>query len=342
MDYNGANILAPMVRVGTLPMRLLAAEYGAHIVYTDELVDKRLMGCVRSLNGQAGTVDFTDAKGVVLLRTLPGEARRTVAQIGTSAPELALAAASVVAGDVGAIDVNMGCPLPFSVSGGMGSALLGKPETAADILSTLRRNLHTGLSCKIRLLATPASTVEFARRMEACGVDAVAVHGRHVAERSHKHAAHWDAISAVVAALGIPVIANGDVLAPADFGRIRAATGAAGVMAARGAQWNPSIFRPDGLLPGRTVRAAYVRCALAAANGVGNTKFCLREMLIKDCGLEGAEGRAVNAAKTMAQVAHIYGCPLPSWMRETAGDEGGEEEASDGAAASSGGGIDRA
>ena len=39
--YDGANVLAPMVRVGTLPMRMLAAEYGAQLVYTEELIDKR-------------------------------------------------------------------------------------------------------------------------------------------------------------------------------------------------------------------------------------------------------------------------------------------------------------
>lgn len=33
LDYAGKLILAPMVRIGTLPMRLLALQYGADIVY---------------------------------------------------------------------------------------------------------------------------------------------------------------------------------------------------------------------------------------------------------------------------------------------------------------------
>ena len=33
--YQGKRILAPMVRVGTLPMRLLALQYGADIVYAE-------------------------------------------------------------------------------------------------------------------------------------------------------------------------------------------------------------------------------------------------------------------------------------------------------------------
>ena len=35
--YQGKRILAPMVRVGTLPMRLLALKYGADIVYAEVL-----------------------------------------------------------------------------------------------------------------------------------------------------------------------------------------------------------------------------------------------------------------------------------------------------------------
>jgi tRNA-dihydrouridine synthase 2 len=44
--YEGKNILAPMVRVCTMPTRLLAAEYGADIVYSEELIDRRCDGWV--------------------------------------------------------------------------------------------------------------------------------------------------------------------------------------------------------------------------------------------------------------------------------------------------------
>ena len=101
----------------------------------------------------------------------------------------------------------MGCPKSFSLSGGMGAALLSKPELIHDvlvlivsfcffrtpkypprllrlcivmyILTTLRRNLDTTVTCKIRLLNTPKDTVELARRIEKTGVPALAVHGRY-------------------------------------------------------------------------------------------------------------------------------------------------------------------
>ena len=35
IDFRGKNILAPMVRIGVLPTRLLALQYGADIVYSE-------------------------------------------------------------------------------------------------------------------------------------------------------------------------------------------------------------------------------------------------------------------------------------------------------------------
>lgn len=39
-----------MVRVGTLPMRLLALKYGADIVYSEELIDWKLLKTTRRVN----------------------------------------------------------------------------------------------------------------------------------------------------------------------------------------------------------------------------------------------------------------------------------------------------
>lgn len=51
LEYANKIILAPMVRVGTLPMRLLALNYGADIVYTEELIDWKLLKTTRKENG---------------------------------------------------------------------------------------------------------------------------------------------------------------------------------------------------------------------------------------------------------------------------------------------------
>lgn len=38
--YTNKLMLAPMVRINTLPMRLLALKYGADLVYTEEIIGK--------------------------------------------------------------------------------------------------------------------------------------------------------------------------------------------------------------------------------------------------------------------------------------------------------------
>lgn len=50
--FDNKLILAPMVRVCTLPMRLLALEYGADLVYTEELIDWKLLNSKRVENGE--------------------------------------------------------------------------------------------------------------------------------------------------------------------------------------------------------------------------------------------------------------------------------------------------
>ncbi|KAF0894309.1 hypothetical protein E2562_038279 [Oryza meyeriana var. granulata] len=181
MEYRDKLVLAPMVRVGTLPFRLLAAEYGADIMYGEEIIDHKFLKCERVTNESLGTTDFLE-RGTdnVVFRTCPQERDRVVFQMGTSDAVRALKAAQLVCNDVAAIDINMGCPKSFSLSGGMGAALLSKPELIHDILTTLRRNLDTTVTCKIRLLNARHDTVELARRIEKTGVPALAVHGRFI------------------------------------------------------------------------------------------------------------------------------------------------------------------
>ncbi|VDO01774.1 unnamed protein product, partial [Rodentolepis nana] len=50
MDFNEAVVLAPMVRVTTHPMRLLALRYGATYVYTEEIIDFKLIRTTRFEN----------------------------------------------------------------------------------------------------------------------------------------------------------------------------------------------------------------------------------------------------------------------------------------------------
>lgn len=59
LNFDNKIILAPMVRVGTLPMRLLALDYGADIVYSEELIDWKFLKSVRRKNGMDHLLSFT-------------------------------------------------------------------------------------------------------------------------------------------------------------------------------------------------------------------------------------------------------------------------------------------
>ncbi|KAL9464081.1 hypothetical protein AB3S75_001807 [Citrus x aurantiifolia] len=306
MDYQNKLVLAPMVRVGTLPFRLLAAQYGADITYGEEIIDHKLLKCERRVNEFIGSTDFVE-KGTdsVVFRTCHQERNHVVFQMGTSDAVRALTAAKMVCKDVAAIDINMGCPKSFSVSGGMGAALLSKPELIHDILIMLKRNLDVPVTCKIRLLKSSQDTVELARQIEKTGVSALAVHGRKVVDRP-RDPAKWGEIADIVAALSIPVIANGDVFEYDDFQRIKTATGASSVMAARGALWNASIFSSQGKLHWEDVKREYVRKSILWENDVKSTKHTLKEMIMHYSSLELPEGKAIIKSETLADIAKLY------------------------------------
>ncbi|XP_047269954.1 tRNA-dihydrouridine(20) synthase [NAD(P)+]-like isoform X2 [Capsicum annuum] len=303
MEYRNKLMLAPMVRVGTLPFRMLAAKYGADITYGEEIIDHKIIKCERRVNDVLGTTDILE-KGTdnVVFRTCPEERNRVVFQMGTSDAMRALKAAEIVCKDVAAVDINMGCPKAFSISGGMGAALLSKPDLIHDILTTLRRNLDVPVTCKIRLLKSPQDTVELARRIERTGVSALAVHGRKVPDRP-RDPAKWNEIADVAAALSIPVIANGDVFEYEDFQRIRDAT----VMVARGAIWNASIFSSEGKVPWEDVKREYVRESILWDNDIKSTKHTLKEMIAHYSSLGIPEALAVIKSDTLADLAKLYG-----------------------------------
>ncbi|KAI3524480.1 hypothetical protein L1887_03136 [Cichorium endivia] len=200
---------------GTLPFRLLTAQYGAYITYGEKIIDHKL------LKYAIGSIDIVE-KGTenVVFRTCVQERNQVVFQMGTSDAVRDLKVAQLVCKDVAAIDVNMGCPKAFSVTCGMGAALMYTKQ----ILTMLKRKLCIPVTCKIRLLNSTQDTIELSKRIEKTGVSAVAVHVRRVADRP-RDPANWSAIAHVMDTLSIPVIANGDVFEYEDFHNIRAVTG---------------------------------------------------------------------------------------------------------------------
>ena len=80
LHFRGVVCLAPMVRAGTLPLRLLALEYGADLVWSEEIVSRKMAGCKRTEHPR-GTVDFVAKGGNVVFQTSPAERSKCIFQV---------------------------------------------------------------------------------------------------------------------------------------------------------------------------------------------------------------------------------------------------------------------
>ncbi|KAF9278628.1 tRNA-dihydrouridine(20) synthase [NAD(P)+]-like [Mortierella alpina] len=302
LNYNNAAILAPMVRVGTLPIRLMALEHGADLVYTPEVVDKGIVGAERVVNEDNGTIDYI-VKGVSVFKTHPIEKSRLVFQIGSANADLALEAALTVAQDVSTIDLNCGCPKRFSIHGGMGAALMEEPEKLCGILRKLVQHSGLPVTCKIRIFPDRERTLKLVKMIEATGIVALAVHCRYRDERP-REPGHWDRFKEIVDAVSIPVIANGDVMKYTDMARVRELSGATGVMIARGAQANVSVFRKEGRLPTLDVVRQYIRKCMATRNLHSNTKYVLMQMMVEET--KSSYYRPLCDAKSFRAICKVF------------------------------------
>ena len=66
----------------------------------------------------------------------------------------------------------------LSLQGGMGAALLKKPERVKEILTALVQGISRPVTCKIRILPSLEETLKLVKVIEGTGVAAVGVHGR--------------------------------------------------------------------------------------------------------------------------------------------------------------------
>lgn len=223
-------MLGPMAGVTDLPFRVLCREQGAGLV------------CMEMVSAKA--VLYGNRNTKELLAVSPLERPVSLQLFGSDPEILAEIAARLEDGPYDILDLNMGCPVPKVVKNGEGSALMKNPALAERILSSMVKAVKKPVTVKIRKGFDDHSVnaVELAKIAEACGVAAVAVHGR-TREQYYSGKADWEIIRQVKEAVSIPVIGNGDVHSPEAAKKLLEETGCDGVMVARGARGNPWIFR---------------------------------------------------------------------------------------------------
>ncbi|WP_430448765.1 tRNA dihydrouridine synthase DusB [Rhodophyticola sp.] len=219
-------LLAPLAGITDLPFRQLVSRFGAGLVVSEMVASQEMVEAKPSVRARA-ELGF-------------GQANTAVQIAGRDAYWMAEAAKLAEGQGARIIDINMGCPAKKVVNGYSGSALMRDLDHALGLIAAVVAAVSVPVTLKTRLGWDDAclNAADLARRAEAAGIGMITIHGRTRCQFYKGHA-DWAAIAPVKAAVGIPVIANGDITDTATARRALAASRADGVMVGRGAQGRP-------------------------------------------------------------------------------------------------------
>ncbi len=230
LTFSNPLIMAPMAGITNLPFRRIVKEMGCALVSTEMI----------SANGLIRHGKKTES----FLESIPSEHPLSVQLFGSDPKTMAEAA--VIATERGAdiVDINFGCPAKKVLKNGAGAALMRDIRLCRRLLTEVRKAISIPLTIKIRTGWIPSGEEAFALTQiaEECGVDAVTIHPRTVAQK-FGGISDWSLISRIKEKSTVPIIGNGDVLTPHDVLKMLAETGCDGVMIGRGAVGNPWLFR---------------------------------------------------------------------------------------------------
>ena len=229
-------ILAPMAGVSEAPFRRICRQHGADVLMTEFLAAEAIRRGIRKTLEGAEFDELERPIGIQIYGAEP-EAMGRAAAIVTEAYQPTF------------IDINFGCPVKKVVQRNGGSGCLRDLDLVVRIIRSVVASTHLPVTVKTRSgwSEDTRQPVDIALRMQDAGAKAFTLHAR-TRTQMFTGRANWDEIAAVVAALDIPVIGNGDIETPEDVVRIREHTGCAAVMIGRGSFGNPWIFQESRAL----------------------------------------------------------------------------------------------
>ena len=223
--------LAPMAGVADRAMCEICRAHGAAF-------------CVGELASAKG-ISLHDAHSAAYLSCSDTERPFGPQLFGSDPETMAFAAKKALEFSPDFIDINMGCPAPkVAVNSKGGSALLKDPILAGEIVKAVAEVCgDTPVTVKIRTGWDSEHIVapSLAEICEAAGAAAITVHGR---TRAQMYAPGVDkeTVRAVKRSVGIPVIANGDVIDGPSAAEMYEETGCDLVAVGRAAMGDPWVF----------------------------------------------------------------------------------------------------